>query len=97
MKKHEIVSVEYLDKKNEKSTRTIIPYMIPEENIKAIDVSDLPEKEREELLEFITEYGEYLKTYENQRFSLEDFISHSKGKEIKPKWRSFNKDRIKEL
>lgn len=97
MKEHQISNVEYVDKKNEKSTRTIIPYKIPEENIRAIDVSDLPEGEREEMRQYLTEYNNYIKSLENQRFTLEDFISHSKGKEIKPKWRFFNKDRIKEL
>lgn len=57
--------------------------------VRAIDVTDLSDKKRTELVEYWTEYQEYLAQARERLFKFEDFIDHTHGVEIKPKWRSF--------
>lgn len=93
--KQDIWNIEYTNSKNETSAREIIPTTIPSDNIKAIDVSDLSESEKAHIKELLAEYNEYVEHHRASMFNFETWVNHSKGEEIAPKWRTFNKDRIK--
>ena len=73
----------------ETTERTIIPTFVPKPNIKAIDVTDLPEDERTELQTLLNEYNEYVQERHKAVFSFEDWASHSKNKDVSVKWRTF--------
>jgi hypothetical protein len=77
--------------------RYIIPTSVPYSTIKAIDVSDLTEEQREDVQALWTQYREY---YENALASLFDFetwAEHSAGKTIDVKWRTFRTDNVEIL
>lgn len=95
MKEREIYKIEYVDSKEKHSERTIIPTMVPSSNIKAIDVSDMTEEETNEICQYFTEYTNYVDIQNKNIYTFEDFISHTKGKDVNIKWRTFNKERIK--
>ncbi len=71
--------------------RVIIPVEVPHDNIKAIDVTSLPEKERAELVELVKGYKDYLVQQRKNTFSFEDYVEHTTGKSVSPKWRTFKK------
>lgn len=96
MKEAEIYKVEYTDSKDQTSSRTIMPTFVPSENINAIDLSELTEEERAEIQQLYVEYKDYVNTLNKNIYSFEDFISHTKGKVIQPKWRKFNTNRLKQ-
>jgi len=95
MRESEIYNIEYVDHKEKTSLRTIIPTTIPASNVKAIDVSGLPEDETKEICQLVAEYKDYVETQRKNMYTFEDFVSLTKGKTISPKWRSFNAERIK--
>lgn len=70
------------------NTRTIIPTEIPG-NIKAIDVSELQLEQATQTAEYYAEYATYLNAHMKTAFSFEDWLSHTKGIDFTPKWRSF--------
>lgn len=85
--------------KGEVTERYIIPTFVPQPNIKALDVTDLTEEEREMLQTAYAEYAEYYKQAASTLFSFEDWLSHSRGDEAKPtlKWRTFKLENVKVL
>lgn len=78
-------------KEDETTERTVIPTTVPS-NIKALDVTGLPEPLQEKVAESYTEYQEYLKQHMKTAFTFEDWVEHSHGVEISPKWRTFRPD-----
>ena len=101
MKPYKLINIEYTKQLNENETETtrraIIPTFVPQQNIKAIDVTDLPEDKQDELLEYLTEYNEYVKERQKQIFKFEDWLEHSKSVYIEPKWRTFKIENTEEL
>lgn len=80
-------------KDNEVTERTIIPTLLPV-NIKAIDVSDLPEFQREEIASLYKEYSEYLNQHLKTAFSFENWLAMTRGVDFTPKWRTFKPDQL---
>lgn len=78
--------------------RVIIPTFIPSEktNVQAIDVSEVSNQEKEKMLNLWNEYTEYLARQRKNRFSFEDFISHTTGETATVKWRKFKETQILE-
>lgn len=96
MKECNLYEIDYVDSKNQTSNRKILTSSVPSVNITAIDVSELTEEEQNEMQGFLKEYKEYVKLHNKNMFNFEDWVSHSKGKEIKPKWKNFTQSRITE-
>lgn len=101
MKTGELVHIEYTKatdlgsgNKGEVTERYVIPSFVPHPNIKAIDVTDLTEEEREEIAALYMEYVEYYKQAASTLFSFEDWVDHSKQKNVRPKWRTFREDNV---
>lgn len=85
--------------KGEITERYVIPTFVPNPNIKAIDVTDLSDKEREDLRLAFVEYTEYYKQMVSTLFTFEDWLQQTKGCDSLPdiKWRTFNIDNVKVL
>jgi isopentenyldiphosphate isomerase len=80
--------------KEEITERVIIPAFVPSNNIKAIDVTDLPGDERVALLDWVNQYAEYKKNFLKTMFNFEDWVEQTQGVKVEPKWRTFTQDRI---
>ena len=74
----------------EVTDRVIIPVSQPTVNVKAIDVTDLNDKERAEMVEAFSEYQEYVALCISKIYNFETFISHTTGEDREVKWRTFN-------
>jgi hypothetical protein len=79
------------------SARTIVPTYVPvpADSVRAIDVSELTEAEQQETAALVAEYKQYTKDYFKAMFKFEDWVEHSKGTAISPKWRTFKVSGIK--
>lgn len=78
--------------------RTVIPTFVPNlDNFKAVDVSELSEEARAEMLELLEEYHQYYTDRAKAIFNFEDWVEHSRGGKLKVKWRTFNLDRTELL
>lgn len=74
----------------EVTDRVIIPISQPTPNVKAIDVTDLNQNERAEMVEIFNEYQDYVDTCIKRIFTFEDFVSQTTGRDMDVKWRTFN-------
>lgn len=94
--KESIRNFEYTDTKGKTSTRTALFRRLPQENLKAIDITEMSEAER---AEFELAYDRYLKFLENVRApSFEDWLDESDVSFTGDlKYRTFNIKRIKLL
>lgn len=98
MKHNELTHVRYTKRSGDVSERYIIPTFIPQQNIKAIDVTELGEQEREQVVKFLEQYANYYQQAINKVFSFEDWVSHTQNVEgLNVKWRTFNIDRLEPI
>lgn len=74
------------------SERTVIPTFVPHRSFKAVDVSELSDEERTEMLALLEEYHAYYDERAKTIFNFEDWIEHTHGKKLKVKWRTFKLD-----
>ena len=81
----------------EVTDRVIIPTFVPKPNIKAIDVSECTQHERQEIEVFMREYNDYLESRAVGTFKFEEWVQHSKNIYIEPKWRTFKQDQTEEI
>lgn len=77
------------ENKKETTTRVVIPTSIPKDTVRAIDVDDLSPADRVEMQELYSEYRDYTTGFMATMFNFEDWVEHSKGKKVQPKWRAF--------
>lgn len=90
-----IVNIEYTKDNGDKSKRYIIPTCVPKKSIKAIDVSDLTEDQRDEMCKLHAEYNQYREQAIKNIFNFEDWVSQTSGNDLgNIKWRTFNIDNI---
>lgn len=75
----------------ETTVRTIIPTVVPG-NIRALDVSDLDVERQNEVAKYYVEYAKYIDVASKAAFSFEDWLTHSKGVDFTPKWRTFKSE-----
>lgn len=89
----------------EVTERTILPTNIPHANIKAFDVTDMTDDQREVLAEYYEEYQKYFKTQMKTIFSFDDWIDAThpmsvfssdipEDERAKVKYRTFKIDNI---
>lgn len=101
LKENEEAKIRYSKNKNgdvEVTERIIIPTHIPKPNIKALDVSNLSEEERERLIELHKEYQKYVKTQMKNLFSFEHWIDASHpNDQMEIKFRTFRIDNTEVL
>lgn len=77
--------------------RKIIPTFIPDQNMKAVDVTSLSEVEREIVAGLLQEYANYVKDTTKRIFSFDIWLDHTSNTdkiEGKIEWRTFNLSRI---
>lgn len=95
LKQGELANIRY-SKQGKITERHVIPTSVPS-NIKALDVTGLPEPLREKVADSYKEYADYIQQHLKTAFSFEDWLEHSKGIEIDPKWRTFKPDQTEVL
>jgi hypothetical protein len=86
--------------RGEITERYVIPTFVPSPNVKALDVTMLSPKQREEMESLFAEYKEYYQQIASTIFTFEDWISHTQGESdlvSKIKWRTFRLDNVKIL
>lgn len=103
MKANELTHIKYTKTtttgevvQEEATERYIIPTFVPLPNIKAIDVTDLSEDERAEMIKLYDEYTQYYQRVVSTLFTFEDWLSHTGNEEVKPgvKWRTFRLNNV---
>jgi hypothetical protein len=81
--------------------REIIPTRFPTRDslvVKAIDVTGMPEAERNQVLSLVKEYSDYLEAKNKTVFSFEDFVQHTcNDKAPRVAWKSFLTDKLEIL
>lgn len=98
LKTNQIAHIEYTNAREELTERHIIPTFVPEPRIKALDVTDLSEDERDELKTLYEEYTQYYNDFVRQIFSFDDWVNHTHNKDISDlKWRTFKINKTKIL
>jgi hypothetical protein len=96
LNENQITTIVYENKnKLETSARAIIPTSIPATVVRAIDVEELSEVDRVKMNELYSEYRGYTKQFVANMFSFENWVEHTKGVVIEPKWRAFKVENIK--
>ena len=74
---------------DEVTDRVIIPTFVPLPHMKALDVTDLPSENQQQLVTLFKEYAEYYEVAAMTLFNFEDWISHTQDIQIQLKWRTF--------
>ena len=96
-KENQLVRFSYLKPDEEARERVVISTYVPapkHANVKAIDVTDLPEDQQEATLEAWNEYQDYLEQQRKTLFAFEDFVQHT-GRDLPDvKWRTFKPENI---
>lgn len=98
MKAYELAHVTYykhIDDNLEMTDRTIIPTVIPESCITALDITHLSAQDQIDAVDILAEYQLYVNHHMNTLFSLEDWLAHS-GKQLDIKWRKFHPEQLAE-
>lgn len=85
----ELTTILYEKEGGETSARVIIPTNIPNDLLRALDVSEVDPVERAELQALYAEYKEYKASFMEAMFNFETWVEHTQGKIVRPKWRSF--------
>lgn len=84
--------------KGEVTERYVIPTFVPKPNIKALDVTELDDDQREQMQCLYAEYQQYYQQKLSTIFTFEDWISHTQdaGKDIQSqiKWRTFRTENV---
>lgn len=83
------------ENKGERTSRVIIPTSVPKDIVRGIDVDELDPGERNVMLELYNQYREYTQQYVANMFNFENWVEHTTGKEVKPKWRAFKVSGLK--
>lgn len=80
----------------ETTDRVVIPTYIPAPSMKAIDVTDLNDEDREELLQQLQEYADYVELKTKTVFNFEDWLDMTNQRAVTDqiKWRTFKMDQI---
>ncbi len=104
MKANEVQHIQYTKatsiggEKGEVTERYIVPTFVPSPNIKAIDVSDLDEQDRNNMAELMQEYAEYHKQQSKVIPSFEVWLEQSQGVIMDDlKWRTFKVENVELL
>lgn len=94
----ELCSIQYRKSEEDVSNRVIIPSFVPKQNVTAIDVTDLSDTERDDVLHQWNEYQAYKKQQMSQLFTFDHFIEQTFPlSEVKAKWRTFDMSKMEVL
>jgi len=89
LKSHKIQQIKYTKDNGEVTERYVIPTFVPKPNVKAIDVTQLDEDTRNQLLSLLVEYNNYVAAQTNTIFGFEEWVEHTKLLYVEPTWRTF--------
>lgn len=105
MKKSKLTEISYTrttdigGTKGEVTHRYIIPTTLPINNIKALDVTELPSDDMLLLERLYQEYTEYVEQQLSTMFDFNDWVQHTQNIDIssKIKWRTFSPSSTQEI
>lgn len=104
MKSNTITHIKYTKATNhgtgtagEVTERNVIFTFVPNDNLKALDVSDLSSNDQFQMTELYKEYSEFYKQQLKMIPSFENWAEQSKEIFLEAKWRTFKKDNIEVL
>ena len=85
-----LCNIEYTsDATGDTTVRPIIPFSVPKDFIRAIDVSELSDEDAAAVVEMVARYKEYFSNHIKTAFTFEDWVAHTLNLHFEPKWRSF--------
>lgn len=98
LNKNQMVNIQYINNSNgEKTKRQIISTTNIPTNIKAIDVTNLSQTDKTDLLQLYNDYADYKRQELNKLFNFSDWILHTKGVRLDVKWRTFKINNIQNV
>ena len=77
------------DRTGKSSSRVIIPFTVPSDTVKAIDVDSLSPSDRANMASLVTGYLEYRNAHNAGMFKFEDWVEHTQGVRPETNWRMF--------
>lgn len=83
------------DRTDRTSSRTIVPTSVPNDSVKAIDVTDLPPTQRLHMAKLASEYQQYVALQQARMFTFEDWAAHTHDEHVEPTWRTFKLSGLK--
>lgn len=89
LQESKITPVTYDSTTKGKSDRVIIPTFVPNDVVRAIDVTDLDAAERQAMANLYEAYKQYREAAAATLFNFETWVEHQTGKQIDVKWRAF--------
>lgn len=96
LKEGVIAEILYKKDGGEVADRTIIPVHLPYVNVKAIDVGDYSELERQTLSQRVQDYKQYVVERQANILKFEDWFEYTFNKPIEVKWRTYKPSGITE-
>jgi len=91
-KVYTLQNIKYVKDDGCKSVRTVIPTFIPQNNMRAIDVTECDDETRAEMLTLLSEYAEYVQGRQKLIYNFEDWMEHTHELTGPVKWRTFKLD-----
>jgi hypothetical protein len=89
LKRGLLQEMKYTKGSGEQTDRVVIPTQVPNDCVKAIDVTDLSVSERQEMEKIVSLYNDYTDLQFKKIFSFEDFSEQVTNNRVEPKWRTF--------
>lgn len=90
IKRFKPTQIKYVKDDGTETIRTIVSFTEVPENVKALDVSNMSESDRANILELVGEYQNYIQNHISTAFSFENWVQHTTGKSLNElKWRTF--------
>lgn len=102
LKENTVFNVNYTKSDNSSTNRYILPTSVPT-NVKAIDVTDLSEEERNQAQNAAQEYAAYVLEQTKELLSFEEFLEEKRDENcdldvlLQPKWRTFKPEGLEVL
>lgn len=95
MKAAETTTIVYVKTSGEMTVRDIIAIGVPQDQVKAIDVTGWDQVSCSVTESLVAEYNEYKESQIKKIFGFEDWLAHtSRGSDYGFKWRTFKLDGI---
>ena len=98
LNKQQIVTIQYVNNSTgEQTNRQIISTTHILENIKAVDVTNLTDQDKQDVLQKYNDYTMYKQHALSKLFNFSEWITHTTGEKVDLKWRTFKINNIENV
>ena len=94
LKRGQVAEIVYEGASPDAGKRVILPTSVPQTIVRAIELTELSQPERDDLQKLYAEYAQYYENFMSNAYNFETWVEHSTGKAISPKWRAFKLSKI---